>query len=196
MTEMCPDGTYCSYALETDYDDNLKKDGCAGKGHADDEDRINDYFMWVPEYRKKPCSGPGFTQCSLDTSQFSGRKVAQEAFLQGRGNVSISGQCGDVNTRYLPDSLFEESDQKPTTTTYDLSLFSKHTKNKRSCHSVMDYDLLDEYTSFPGRYQGAYTPFAGVHREVYYGDSRQQESVNRLNRRYPSWEELDRKYMD
>lgn len=195
MTAICPGGTYCSYALGTDYDDNLKKDDCAGKQHADDEDKISDYFMWVPEYRKKPCTSPGFTQCSLDASQFSSRKVVQEAFLQGRGNVSISSQCGDVNTRYLPEALFDEGDQKPNTT-YDLSLFPKHTKNKRSCHSVTDYDLLDEYTSFPGHYQDTYAPLAGTRGETYYGDSRQPESVNRLNRRYPSWEELNRKYMD
>lgn len=205
-----PGDSFCARALKSNYDTQLKRDPCSIVGAAVDDNAMSDYVLWLPEYKKRKCEGSGYHLCNT-SSRFDRKKVAQESFLQGRGQVTGPRGCFSSNLRFLPKSEFEEEDnekqdnEKPKEKCHDMTLFARSTRTRRSCGSVSEVDMTERMRPLPGEYAGAFVPFTQQRslvpnittdilrqRRAQREDSL-QEGVTLGNKKYPSWQEIKAK---
>ena len=193
-----PDATYCGAAIEANYDENLRSDGCALETREKGNKFSRDRAFWVPPYQRDDCKSSGFVNCSQQGS-FGPRKIAQESLLQGRGQVTSNPGCPGGFYTYLPEDAFEKT-AKPNSHA-NMDLFAQPTVSLRSCSSLTEVDLQERMDPLPGLRQNAWAPFPGAPRggkppPRIYGESAPQERQTMTlgtRDKYPSWQELEDK---
>ena len=199
-TSCGPGDTFCRRAINSDYETRLYSDPCALQTFASDQEKYSNYNLWLAPYEKKPCESSGYINCGDQTSRFGPRKVTQESFLQGRGQVTASKRCFASGLKFLPKSEFEDVPQKKC---HDMTLYSQNTKVRKSCGSVSEVDMTVRLRPLPGEYAGSFAPsilnrrtlVPNVTAEYLYGDSSRNDRkpVTLSTKKYPSWAELKQK---
>lgn len=178
----------------------MRSDPCSIQTTASDSEKKSNYFMWLPQYRRRPCEGSGYHLCNTAASRFGPRKVAQESFLQGRGQVTGPRSCFASGLRFLPkDELLPEEegrdDNKPKGC-HDMTLFPRSTQVRKSCGSVSEIDMSQRLRPLPGTFAGAFVPFILDNNSLVPNVTDQfvpSSGVTLSSKRYPSWEEIKRK---
>lgn len=198
-----PGDSFCRRALNTDYETRMRSDPCSIQTNASDDEKTSNYYLWLPGYRKKPCESSGYQHCSTDTSRFGPRKVTQESFLQGRGQVTGPRGCFASGLRFLPK---DEFDSAPKTACHDMTLFPQNTQVKKSCGSVSEVDVDRRLRPLPGVFAGAFVPYIMSNESLVpnvtdrYGATaddgrggRGRVGVTLSTKKYPSWKEIKEK---
>lgn len=191
----------CRRALRSQYDARLKAEPCAIQTSASDDRKISDYVMWLPKYRQSDCEGSGYVMCGNNASRFGPKKVSNESFLQGRGQVTGPRGCFASGIRFLPK---EDEEQQPAKKKcHDMSLFARSTQVKKSCGSVSEVDVDQRLRPLPGGYAGAFvphimsrgTPVPNITDQFPMPEveRRYQEPVTLGTKKYPSWDEIKEK---
>lgn len=187
----CGNGSsFCRNSIDSNYQTRFRSDKCSIQTSAADEQKLSDYVMWLPNYKLHTCEGSGFRLCDT-TSRFGPNKVAQESFLQGRGQVTAGKQCFASGLRFLPEDEFKETTTKPKKC-HDMTLFAQNTIARRSCGSVSEVDMTERIRPLPGIYAGAFVPL------IFDKDSLVPNITDRLvpegttlsNKSYPSWADI------
>lgn len=185
----CGDGSsFCRNSIDSSYQTRFRSDKCSIQTSANDNTKHSNYVMWLPDYKKHTCDGSGFHLCDT-TSRFGPRSVAQESFLQGRGQVAAGRECFASGLRFLPKDMFDEKKPKKC---HDMTLFAQNTISRRSCGSVSEMDMTERLRPLPGTYAGAFVPL------ILNKDSLVPNLTDRLvpegttlsNKSYPSWDEI------
>jgi hypothetical protein len=189
-----PGDSFCRRSIDSDYETQMKSDPCSIQTTASDDEKTSNYYLWLPQYRQKPCEGSGYHLCDT-TSRFGPRKVAQESFLQGRGQVTGPRSCFASGLRFLPQDEFPE-DPKPQGC-HDMTLFARSTQVRKSCGSVSEVDMGQRLRPLPGSYTGAFTPFILESSSLvpnvtdqFVPGNEGRKGVTLSTKRYPSWEEI------
>jgi hypothetical protein len=159
---------------------------------------VLNYNMWIPKYQQNGCRSSGHRLCEAG-QRFNPKKIMQEAFLQGRGQLTTSPECPGAGVRYLPEKLFAKTEGPVR----DMALYPEPLRQKKSCGSISEMDMLSRFHLLPGAYQHTFTPFLSnpaVHapgpskvskEAVHYASTRKKTEGHSLStKRYPSWREL------
>lgn len=188
MASTCGEGdTFCSRAVQGNYETNLRSDPCAMSTHTSEEEKKADYNLWVPPYRRKTCEGSGYLNCGTNVDRFGPQQVIQESFLQGRGQVVNNPRCPDGGVKYLPESQFGKKSEPKL---HDMSLFAQPTTVPRSCNSLTEVDMQVRLQPLPSYYQGSWSPMLDATTAATQ-TSRLRKAVTLGTReKYPSWAEL------
>ena len=169
----------------------MRSDPCSIQTSASDDEKRANWNFFLPSYRKKPCEGSGYHLCDT-TSRFGPRKVAQESFLQGRGQVTGSRGCFASGLRFLPKDVFPE-DQKPKGC-HDMTLYARSTQTKKSCGSLSEIDMSQRLRPLPGQYAGAFVPFIDNPNSLVPNVTDElvptSKGLTLSSKKYPSWAEL------
>ena len=165
-----------------------------------DNEKTSNYFLWLPQYRKRPCEGSGYHHCDSGSSRFGPSKVAQESFLQGRGQVTGPRGCFASGLRFLPKGEAPESkksEQQQQRPPHDMTLFARSTQARKSCGSVSEIDMSSRLRPLPGSFAGAFVPFINKEESLvpnvtdeFVPGSRGRKGVTLSSKRYPSWDEI------
>ena len=190
-----PGDSFCRRALDSDYETRMLSDPCSIQTTASDNEKHSNYNMWVPQYKKRPCEGSGYHNCD-GTSRFGPRKVVQESFLQGRGQVTGATSCFASGLRFLPKDEFPEDPKKPKGC-HDMSLFARNTKTRKSCGSVSEMDMTQRLRPLPGAYTGAFVPFIMDEKSLvpnvtdeFVPGNKGGAGVTLSSKKYPTWGEI------
>ena len=183
------DDSYCGLSIQQDYLNRFKQERCAIQSSASDNERQSNYSLWLPDYKKHSCDDNAFQLCDR-TQRFGPRKVLQESFMRGQGQVTGSRECFASKLNYLAEDLFPEEKPKKSCAT-NMSLFGQPTVVKKSCGSVSEVDLLSRYQRLPGVAQDPYVPLFGRNGQApnALSESRTLSSKNR----YPSFQDAKNK---
>ncbi len=197
----CGNGSsYCGEALASHYETVMRADPCAIATSADYNTSVEDYVLWLPKYKRQPCEGSGYINCSAEAERFGPRQVTQESFLQGRGQVTSNRGCTGGFVNYLPESQFPA--RKPRST--DMTLFAQPTVVPRSCGTLTEVDLQKRIDPLPSEWQGSWSPFVGMLKfgeeprtgrdpRIPTGGSKAKETVTLGSKnKYPEWGDLKR----
>ncbi len=190
-----PGDSFCRRALNTDYETRMKSDPCSIQTTASDDEKTSNYYLWLAPYRKKPCEGSAYALCD-NSSRFGPRKVAQESFLQGRGQVTGPRGCFASGLRFLPKEEFPDDPQPKGC--HDMTLFPRSTQVKKSCGSVSEVDMAARIRPLPGQYEGAFVPSILNRNSLVPNitDAYGSGGVTLSSKRYPSWGELRQRQQD
>jgi hypothetical protein len=180
--------SFCRNSIDSSYQTRFKSDECSIQTSADANEKLSNYVMWLPDYKKKTCEGSGFHNCDLN--RFGSGEVSRESFLQGRGQTSAGRGCFASGLRFLPKDKFPET--KPKNSFQANPLFAQNTKSKRSCGSLAEMDMTVRLRPLPGTFNEAFVPF------ILSKDSLVPNLTDRLvpegttlsNKSYPSWDEI------
>lgn len=159
-----PGATFCRGSARTDYQTVLKSDSCAIQADAMVDESIANYRFWLPKYRRdETCQRSGYQNCRVDANRFGPRKITQESFLQGRGQVTTATGCPGGRLTYLPEALFKSEDEEGVKKPPDMYLYAQPTKlGGKSCGTVSEIDTLNRMKPLPGPYNSSFSPFSGA----------------------------------
>lgn len=129
-------------------------------------------------------------------SRFGPKKVAQESFLQGRGQVTGPRGCFSSGLKFLPEDQF--TDDAPKEKCHDMSLYPRTTHTKKSCGSLSEVDMSQRLRPLPGQYAGAFIPFIMDQQSLVPNVSDKSNSINDKgitlgSKKYPNWGEMKEK---
>ena len=172
----------------------MKSDPCSLQQTARDDEKSSNYVLWLPTYKRTKCESSAYAQCD-GSSRFGPKKVAQESFLQGRGQVTGPRGCFASGLRFIPKDVFPED--KPSAQCHDMSLYPRQTASKKSCGSVSEVDMSARLRPLPGEYAGAYVPKILDRRSLVPNVLDRlidlKEGVTLGTKGYPSWQEIEQK---
>jgi hypothetical protein len=172
----------------------MKSDPCSLQQTARDDEKTSNYILWLPNYKRKQCESSAYSQCDA-TSRFGPQKVAQESFLQGRGQVTGPRGCFASGLRFLPKDVFPTDAGEPQC--HDMSLYPRQTASKKSCGSVSEVDMTARLRPLPGEYAGAFVPKILDRRSLVPNvlDRRVvlTKGITLGNKGYPSWTDIQKK---
>lgn len=194
-----PGDSYCANNIASAYDVNGRLSPCSQQQTASDLDKNYAYQVYVPKYRYARCDPIGLTQCSNGADRFGPKALRTEAYLQGRGQIIAARGCFASGVKFMPQELEEpEATEKKV---IDMHFYSRSTRNRRSCDSLTEIDLLDRLAPLPGARQNPYSPMVGssAHSSTnaLYGTTQsagKQEGMTRTNALHPSWGDLRQRY--
>lgn len=188
-----PGDSFCRRALDTNYETQMRSDPCSIQTQASDNEKTSNYFLWLPQYKKRPCEGSGYHLCD-NSSRFGPRKVAQESFLQGRGQVTGPQGCFASGLRFLPKDEFPESKPRGC---HDMTLFARNTQVRKSCGSVSEIDMTMRLRPLPGSFTGAFVPSILNRNSLvpnvtddFVPGNQSKKGITLSSKRYPSWREI------
>lgn len=108
------------------------------------------------------CNAAGNAPCDF-YAPLRGRKVTQESYMQGRGQ--ILSDCPDGDAIALPAALFPSHPKLQPNQQYDVSMQPTNTRWPKSCNSVSESNM-SVFRGMPGAYQRGYqgaASLAGTH---------------------------------
>ena len=153
---VCETGSYCDLSMNSQYMNRFKQEPCATKTAETDNERNVTHAMYIPDYKKQTCRNNAFATCD-STSRFNSKKVLQESFLRGLGQVSGATECFGSKLIYTPEQIWTKETEEDKSK-LDMQLFAQPTHSKKSCGSLTELDLMDRLKPLPGRYQDAFLP--------------------------------------
>jgi hypothetical protein len=186
-----PGDSFCSRALGSDFETTMRSDPCSIQTQASDDEKTSNYQFYRPKYLSRPSEGSGYITADTGATRFGPKKVAQESFLQGRGQVTGPRGCFASGMKFLPEDLFEEA--PPKKGCHDMTLYSRSTQTKKSCGSLSEIDMSVRLRPLPGQYAGAFIPNIMSNESLVPNVTDTiggAGGVTLSNKKYPSWEEL------
>lgn len=146
------------------YQDNIQNDLC----NREFMDKLNDvqsnYAMNVKAVMRDVPGGKCSSLSRTSTCSFygplNGKKVTQESFLQGRGQVLNDCPTCDVN--YLPEALFSGGTAAASTPTcFRTDMEPVYDRIPRSCNGLTETDIT-RFAFMPSAYQVGYSGYNSV----------------------------------
>ena len=185
-----PGDTFCKASKLKQYQTGFKSDACSVRTEtSENEKKVDDFFLWVPDYRKSQCEINGHALCGNYANRFGPRQVRQESFLTGRGQVTVGPECEDTDYRFLPKEVFEGQPKRKSC--FDMSLAPQETRSKRSCGSVSEMDMAFRWQPLPGVYQNDFGSVGGLHQvPTIYQGVKSEKTATLGTHKYPSWESV------
>lgn len=183
------EASFCSGSLKSSFLDTLHSDACALGTRAVDNEHQYDYHMWTPSYANNASRGSAFLNASSEAIRFAPRKITQESFLQGRGQVSSNPGCKGSSLVYLPEEVFAPGQD---TAPRDMHLFAHPTVVPRSCSSLTELDIIDRMKPRKHAYQGRTSALQDA-LQARDQQRPRQDGVTLSNKTYPDFFELSKK---